>query len=82
MESTKRVTITLEIDPAGYIEVKGADGNVLPEVSPTVIKDLYQREAGVRHVGELIYDPQAQAAAGCCLLYLYIGGRWVCVIPC
>jgi hypothetical protein len=80
MESPTTVTITLQINSPEDIRILDANGKVLPEVDPNVIKSLYEKQGGVRHIGELIYDPQGQAR-GCCY-YENIAGRWVCIVPC
>ena len=76
------VTITLQINAEGEIAVLGGDGKKLEALAlnSTVIRGLYDRAGGVRHLGELIYDDRA--AAGACCLYQHLGCRWYCIKQC
>ena len=80
MEYPVRVTITLEINAEGEISAIGADGKKLDALDTSVIRGLYERPGGVRHLGELLYDDRA--AAGACCLYQHLGCRWYCIKRC
>jgi hypothetical protein len=80
MEYPMRVTINLVINADGTFEARDADDKPLSEVEVSSIRNLYQREGGVRHIGELLYDDRA--AAGSCCLYQHLGCRWYCIRRC
>jgi hypothetical protein len=75
MTNSEPRRITLEIYSSRDIRVLGVDGAECCEIPQEEIKALYQREGGVNHIGELLYD--AQTARTLC----HVACRWfVCPV--